>query len=144
CHRGAGHNPGVVAPGIVIPPLPPPAGGTAGLAPGNGRTGGYSPRGGGGGTGGGGARTGGARSRPKTEPDRYLAWDVWWELNDDTILWARAATRASAGRGTASDAMLGAGEQIPVAKITAAELRTNIAPAVRKATKDSYAPAREE
>jgi HEAT repeat protein len=40
--------------------------------------------------------------------------------------------------------MLGSGDQLPVEKITAADLRTKIAPAVRQATKDSYAPAREE
>jgi HEAT repeat protein len=130
-------------PGGVPGGLPPVVGPTGpGHAPGGVPPGGPVPRGRG--TGGGGRSVAAARSKQQHDVDRLMGWDVWWEVNDDRFLRARASARTADAQATDSDALLGAAGKNLVVKITAADLDKEIVPALTRATKDRYVGVRRQ
>jgi HEAT repeat protein len=130
--------------GTILPPLPPPPGGWGGTG-GPFTPTGPNPAGVGTGrsSGGGGGRVVPRKAKQLHNNERYEAWDVWWELNDDAFLAARAEEHAKS-HSKDSDSSLGAGEKLPVVKITDNDLVKDISPVLRRATKDTYLPVRRQ
>jgi HEAT repeat protein len=122
-----------------LPPVVGPPG--AGPAPGAG--GAPGPRGRG--SAGGGRNAAGAKGkREGPEPDRSLAWDVWWELNDDRFVRARALARMADAHTSDADSVLGRTGKSLVARATLADIRDQILPALRRAAKDQNVGVRRQ